>query len=388
MKFAGLTIAVCGLLCAFAGCRKFNDSDENGDLILVSVGSEATKATLMTEEYLKNNYKKFRLDAFVEKDSGLDAQYKYPKGTRLVNSASMENVTKKDSGVWSIAGAPTWITSTPLSFWAAIGVNINYAIGTSGLFASANESAGCGPHWDFDYTLPSSVTEQTDVLMAYNIKEYTGGGEEGRTVRLHFFHALASIRVCISPDDGSFDVFRKGSDTDHNLIRKIMVRNVATKGRGQFMGDSALAYINSPSENIFKHVFQWPDGKLEKKTESVTLLTGESGTEVAGADGSMTGWTKGTYQRDGEPEYTLFTCDEQIMMIPQLLSEDAVMEIYMNDSAKPLSASIARNKDGSPITLEAGKYYKFKLNYSYQGDEIHFTAVLDSWNNKSVDIEL
>ena len=143
----------------------------------------------------------------------------------------------------------------------------------------------------FGYTVPSSVAEQQDLMLAQSedVLYKTQGGD----VALAFKHALTAVK------------FVTGGDIAEGIIKSITLKNIYTHGNCSISGD-------------------------------VPVWSGWSG----GSNITLTGIDK---QIDGSPDAPITTDAQTFMMIPQTLPADAAVEVVMTVDGKEhaLSGSIA-----------------------------------------------
>lgn len=238
-----LNYAVIALLAGiFTSCETENIPDKYGDNgavgVVVSADNGLSTKSVTSSPELIGSYPageiegmKLRIDAFVSDNDNFpftrEVQTKGSivttegaEGTLNINAAGSKfafhgwlgsdnrpedetdfhfisaTATKGDDG-WSLGGDYKWQNSVPTSFWSY------YPTGISGVnLPSGTAADDAQKQVGFTHTTPSEVSDQKDILFAYNLHTvtYDDSGESGddEFINVNFYHALAAIRFDIA----------------------------------------------------------------------------------------------------------------------------------------------------------------------------------------------
>ena len=97
----------------------------------------------------------------------------------------------------------------------------------------------------FEYTVPSDVSEQKDLLVALS-----EGNEDGTPVSLLFKHALSSVKFKIG-----FDKDARGGENDlHIHVTKITLHHIATKGIFDFANYATTPWTVDPEDAGYEDI--------------------------------------------------------------------------------------------------------------------------------------
>lgn len=182
----------------------------------------------------------------------------------------------------------------------------------------------------FTYTVPADATAQEDIVLA----KATYNGDTDRSAPLTFSHIMSAVQVKIGtmPSTGG-------------TIKSMTFRNIYNSGTYDYETDT------------------W--SRAGTKADFPVLSNGNA-SFTPGNTGSIV----------NADDYTL-------MMLPQTLADDAVLEIvfqYSGASEVTLTASIAKDKDGAYYAWQKGKttYYTISIDENYNLQVIPQGNVLDA----------
>ena len=212
-----------------------------------------------------------------------------------------ETVTlNKDEGRWYPTGTYYWPGKKQLSFYAW------FPSAADGMTLTGNTDVGAPV---ITYTVPDDVKKQQDVMSAAAIGKDNPTADGFATTDLTFNHALSAVK------------FVAGDDLPNCVVKSIKLDGVRYKGTYTLGTDA------------------WT---LTDDTQAFTLRLNKV---VAGNGGAIT--------EDGEGE-TLF-------MMPQTLSDDAKIEVVLNDGTADFTvgASIGGTK------WEMGKTYTYHISNNF-----------------------
>ena len=212
-----------------------------------------------------------------------------------------ETVTlNKDEGRWYPTGTYYWPGKKQLSFYAW------FPSAADGMTLTGNTDVGAPV---ITYTVPDDVKKQQDVMSAAAIGKDNPTADGFATTDLTFNHALSAVK------------FVAGDDLPNCVVKSIKLDGVRYKGTYTLGTDA------------------WT---LTDDTQAFTLRLNKV---VAGNGGSIT--------EDGKGE-TLF-------MMPQTLSDDAKIEVVLNDGTADFTvgASIGGTK------WEMGKTYTYHISNNF-----------------------
>lgn len=212
-----------------------------------------------------------------------------------------ETVTlNKDEGRWYPTGTYYWPSKKQLSFYAW------FPSAADGMTLTGNTDVGAPV---ITYTVPDDVKKQQDVMSAAAIGKDNPTADGFATTDLTFNHALTAVK------------FVAGDDLPNCVVKSIKLDGVRYKGTYTLGTDA------------------WT---LTDDTQAFTLRLNKV---VAGNGGAIT--------EDGKGE-TLF-------MMPQTLSDDAKIEVVLNDGTADFTvgASIGGTK------WEMGKTYTYHISNNF-----------------------
>lgn len=212
-----------------------------------------------------------------------------------------ETVTlNKDEGRWYPTGTYYWPGKKQLSFYAW------FPSAADGMTLTGNTDVGAPV---ITYTVPDDVKKQQDVMSAAAIGKDNPTADGFATTNLTFNHALSAVK------------FVAGDDLPNCVVKSIKLDGVRYKGTYTLGTDA------------------WT---LTDDTQAFTLRLNKV---VAGNGGAIT--------EDGKGE-TLF-------MMPQTLSDDAKIEVVLNDGTADFTvgASIGGTK------WEMGKTYTYHISNNF-----------------------
>ena len=212
-----------------------------------------------------------------------------------------ETVTlNKDEGRWYPTGTYYWPGKKQLSFYAW------FPSAADGMTLTGNTDVGAPV---ITYTVPDDVKKQQDVMSAAAIGKDNPTADGFATTDLTFNHALSAVK------------FVAGDDLPNCVVKSIKLDGVRYKGTYTLGTDA------------------WT---LTDDTQAFTLRLNKV---VAGNGGAIT--------EDGKGE-TLF-------MMPQTLSDDAKIEVVLNDGTADFTvgASIGGTK------WEMGKTYTYHISNNF-----------------------
>lgn len=212
-----------------------------------------------------------------------------------------ETVTlNKDEGRWYPTGTYYWPAKKQLSFYAW------FPSAADGMTLTGNTDVGAPV---ITYTVPDDVKKQQDVMSAAAIGKDNPTADGFATTDLTFNHALSAVK------------FVAGDDLPNCVVKSIKLDGVRYKGTYTLGTDA------------------WT---LTDDTQAFTLRLNKV---VAGNGGAIT--------EDGKGE-TLF-------MMPQTLSDDAKIEVVLNDGTADFTvgASIGGTK------WEMGKTYTYHISNNF-----------------------
>ena len=212
-----------------------------------------------------------------------------------------ETVTlNKDEGRWYPTGTYYWPGTKQLSFYAW------FPSAADGMTLTGNTDVGAPV---ITYTVPDDVKKQQDVMSAAAIGKDNPTADGFATTDLTFNHALSAVK------------FVAGDDLPNCVVKSIKLDGVRYKGTYTLGTDA------------------WT---LTDDTQAFTLRLNKV---VAGNGGAIT--------EDGKGE-TLF-------MMPQTLSDDAKIEVVLNDGTADFTvgASIGGTK------WEMGKTYTYHISNNF-----------------------
>ena len=253
--------------------------------------------------------------------------------TSFMAWASMTGVSETSllfpaEGVEFSKNANNIFESDPQYFWPGAGTIDFVAIANapaSGITPNLNSSGTAVE--SFTYTVPTAAADQKDIVVATAL-DVDGG--LNASVPLTFKHVMTAVQVRIGsmPSTGG-------------TIKSMKFKNIYNSGTYDYVTDT------------------W--SRAGTKSDYPVLSNG---------DASYTPGSTGSFVNGGE--YTL-------MMLPQTLADDAVLEIvfqYSGASEVTLTASIAKNEDGV--------YYEWKKNnttyYTISIDENYNLQVIPQGN--------
>lgn len=179
----------------------------------------------------------------------------------------------------------------------------------------------------FDYIVPDDVSEQTDLMFAKPIDFYPDD-----PYTLSFQHALSGVRFVTK-------------DIEPGSISKISLKNVYGKGRYDFYNIDANVTVGDESIGIY-----WESsGEPKSFSQSLsTQLTGSYGQSV--------------------------TTDEcTFMMLPQVLPNDAIIEVVYTPSGSTVPRTLTAKIGGSVWGI--GRMHTYFLSYNAAGTHLVVTPM-------------
>lgn len=334
-----------------------------GRSIKVKVTALDTKGTVTTTAGLVSSGS-FVMDAYIAEeyvDNITDpANPETHDPCKYIDSGGNANVVQ-NAGNWAISGDPSWVSYTPVRFWAwhpvSLTDGVRYIIGPSS--DGSNVKFGADS-LAFTYATPdtdgiSDATNAVDLIFAHANKTYDEEKTD-ETVNLTFHHALSEVRFCVSTNDGTFDPSLE--------ISNVTIKNLKTSGFSFFNG--------------LKSEFEWSD--LDGDADFGQDYNASFKTLPA------SGWTAGSYTT-GKKTYDLHTCQNVFFMIPQTVKEDAFddstnwMEVTFKYNGNTIvkTVPIADNKG---VEWLPDHYYTYKINATIVGRDIDASVSLMSWSDR------
>lgn len=342
-KIFKLVVIAAGLAAAVS-CQKYSV----GKLISVRVTANDTKSVVTTTSSLVSSGK-FVMAAYLDdpaedsEGNAVDQAYIVP-GTN--NSA---NVTMS-SGSWHIAGTPKWVAGTVTRFWCWHPESVTSRVITlPEADAKASSIAFTYQTPDADPDHKTDADNSKDLLFSYAARTYSKGSP---IVDITFHHALAQVNFCVSTNDGSFD--------KNLVIKNITISGIKSYGEASFTGDGngsgAFTWANQ-------------DGAVTYGQDYDAVFTGST----------VESWTASTYTKDGS-KYNLYTCDNAFYLIPQTLTDDAMISVTFSDGVNP-DMTVTRPL-GKDTVWSADKYYSYKIGATTLGREIKLSVTLADWSDR------
>lgn len=311
-----------------------------------------TKGWEITTANIGEKYGAFNVMAFLDT---LDKD----KKTVHVNEFNLTSKRTSNTRPWQWDGygvndGPKWRTSTPTTIWS-------YAPISLGLTSDGNVTDGLEGWRDgkytklsFSHTVPRALSDQKDLLFAYNVEErqfqtdaqgnypidpvtkkpifnFVAGQDEN--VDIHFHHALAAVKFELGPNMTGVDVHSitlcyTSSDASGNV--SILGGGLATSGDCIVMGGALTFEWNNLGNN--KPLYY----------------------EFAGNQSVASGYTS--------------TQEGVLFMIPQSASNLSVIVEFSKNGSQTY---ITRLVNIPTINWESGKFYLYKLT-----GEIHVPGEL------------
>ena len=349
-----LAMAICAMSCSKetgpAGSMK-------GSIIQVrKLG--VTKSSAITTESLRESagftmeayvqaYTDFRVEPHVNYDPWNSAQ-KYYFRTDVEFSSTQ----------WRLLTEQNWVANVPTSFWCYAPMTVN---GTRALNYPASVNARTRT---FTYEMPHGTVEDMgtpeesddvykdadaadDIIFAYKEQTFNGTNE---FVDLKFYHALAQLCFCVSPDDSKFD--------KRLTIKSIEIRNIPVSGTCTINGEGDM-----------DDMFTW--SALGSADGSVRQTFGSTFTSAPKK------WEVGSYT-SGVNKYTLYTSTNNFFIIPHQMNGNehggTHLRIVFIDNGVEYTVDKAINE-----LLKPGYYYKYKIDATVIGRTIDLGVSLVDW---------
>ena len=383
---------LAGML-VFASCGKDSLAGFGGQApaIKLKVSGVDTKASVITTESIKTGG--FNISAYVTDNWRRDViggspvvqkgifidpgpyQGAYDESTYPDVSYKLKDIHVSYDGSrtdekWRIAGNEdyanhkfSWVNGVPINFFS-------YApVSATGRTIKKDDNS-TDDKYPFKYMTPTTggvvgPSDCADLIFAFtqhaatyesdqtssNYGNLVDGSKDA--IDIHFYHALAQIRFCLSTDDGTYD-------PSYKLV-SVRLEDINRQGECSFIGSS--------------HTFNWPSADLAEPTDYLQTFN------VSFSGGTApSGWTLGSYSSG---TYNLFTnTSDVLLVIPQSLSECAV-EVTIQDGSNParvLTGKLPATTDLSPdVSWEAGYYYTYKIGTTGEGDKLVLDMTLADW---------
>lgn len=271
------------------------------------------------------------------------------------------SVTRSDNASsWTTASEKYWLNDVPLTFWSWNEVEP---------VVDFSEGADCATLTG--YTMPSTVTDQKDLLFAYNVEKRTINDEgkitsatgtasttEKNDVNVHFYHALAEVNINVS------------GVASEMYVSNVTFNNVYSKGDCDITIDTDG-----------KPVFGWASEDLQTPASFSQDFSATGDFVASGTDkGRMV---------DGS--------SKRLFVIPQSLAGEGTrsavsMSVTFTPAGGGSGQVITRSIDqngGTAVEWKAGKYYTYKLSKtSLDFPTSSGDLIADPWNQGGGNIGL
>ena len=305
-----ILLLTAGMLLIAASCTKNEVVEVNQDGNEIQYSVVANKATKAADIYCNNN---------------MPASF-------TVYAESSDNKTYIDGDVISQQNG-SWVNTSGIRFWPNVLSLDFYAVvnGTINWNVTAEDTA---PATIVDYEVPTTVSDQKDLLYAVKMEQEKGATAEAtEAVSLNFRHALSQI------------VFN-AKNTNPNLyveISEVSIVGVSSKGNFTFpiTDTDAKKYgaHNGGVTTISDYASGW--GTWSSLSESAMYSVGFTKVEVPG-DSSVKDLTTANDKPDGEDVTKEFS-SKAMLLLPQTVAAWSPAE--------------------NPTVLENGNYAKDKGAY-------------------------
>lgn len=305
-----ILLLTAGMLLIAASCTKNEVVEVNQDGNEIQYSVVANKATKAADIYCNNN---------------MPASF-------TVYAESSDNKTYIDGDVISQQNG-SWVNTSGIRFWPNVLSLDFYAVvnGTINWNVTAEDTA---PATIVDYEVPTTVSDQKDLLYAVKMEQEKGATAEAtEAVSLNFRHALSQI------------VFN-AKNTNSNLyveISEVSIVGVSSKGNFTFpiTDTDAKKYgaHNGGVTTISDYASGW--GTWSSLSESAMYSVGFTKVEVPG-DSSVKDLTTANDKPDGEDVTKEFS-SKAMLLLPQTVAAWSPAE--------------------NPTVLENGNYAKDKGAY-------------------------
>lgn len=301
-----------GLLLIAASCSKNEVVEVNQDGNEIQFSVVANNATKAADIYCNNN-----------KPSEFTVYAESSDGKTYING---DKITSSDKGATWVneSGTRFWPNGLLLDFYAVVNGTINWNV----------TAEGTAPATIVNYEVPTTVSDQKDLLYAVKMEQEKGATAEAtEAVSLNFRHALSQI------------VFN-AKNTNPNLyveISEVSIVGVSSKGNFTFpiTDTDAKKYgaLNGGVTTISDYASGW--GTWSSLSESAMYSVGFTKVEVPG-DSSVKDLTTANDKPDGEDVTKEFS-SKAMLLLPQTVAAWIPAE--------------------NPTVLENGNYAKDKGAY-------------------------
>jgi hypothetical protein len=291
-----------------------------------------TRAAEVGESNFKTTYPSFGVYAFVSSTAtGDDDWNQTDAGTKLYISG--EQATDPTNDIWSTIDAHYWPGADyRMKFFAWAPYN------NSTLKVSLN--AANTP--EFEYTVPSDVSEQKDVLFATDINkgaQQTVEGNYNQPVPLRFRHALTAVKVRVA----------KGVT---GKITKVQISGVHGSGKYTFGADSWTPATEEPDAS-----YSTPEN-----------------------------WSVDLGENTDNTGVTVVDNGETFMLMPQELTSTAKLEVFFEDGTH-LSGTIGGEKP-NPKPGESASFADWKVGHTIVYTISHTSIIFEFYVTPEVEINV
>lgn len=307
-----ILLLTAGMLLIAASCTKNEVVEVNQDGNEIQYSVVANNATKAADIYCNNN-KPSEFTVFAESSDG----------KTYING---DKITSSDNGATWVneSGTRFWPNDLSLDFYAVVNGTINWNV----------TAEGTAPATIVNYEVPTTVSDQKDLLYAVKMEQEKGATAEAtEAVSLNFRHALSQI------------VFN-AKNTNPNLyveISEVSIVGVSSKGNFTFpiTDTDANKYgaHNGGVTTISDYASGW--GTWSSLSESAMYSVGFTKVEVPG-DSSVKDLTTANDKPDGEDVTKEFS-SKAMLLLPQTVAAWSPAE--------------------NPTVLESGNYAKDKGAY-------------------------
>ena len=171
-------------------------------------------------------------------------------GTDQTSHFDGNNFTPKagSSTVFESSITPNWPNTNNCLFYGISNNTSTMAYGVTAGSPGVNTTKADIRNGSFDYTIPTNVADQEDLLVA------AAQGNSAQGVNMHFDHALTAAKLHITMDPKLCETYSPEKvSTEYILvikIKKIIIHNIKTSGTYSFGAGTAVAATSSTaSEN-------------------------------------------------------------------------------------------------------------------------------------------
>ncbi len=248
-------------------------------------------------------------------------------------------------------------TYNPTRYWPVYG-SISFFAYAPHNAASLSASTPTGMP-QFDYTTPSSIANQKDLLFSQPLLNLTKDGLTGdKKTNIHFSHALSCI---------DFTASVKVATSKPIKIQEIAITNIKNNATAKFSPAT-------PPES----------GYITDWTFKNNASTADYSISIA--NGALQNIDFKNTLSSNTPIPAITSSTGYFMPIPQTVNDDAEIIITMTYGSDPLKTSIITKKlkDITP-SLEIGKKYTLNI-VSTVVDKVTITATVSPWKIANVDV--